>query len=178
MFSLHHMKIILILLTAILSNNCIFSQSDTNIHYVEDTLAPYQKSPYIPKFSLLTPDSTWFSKIQLKDNVATLILYFSPDCGHCKIETQELLGKVNQLKNLQIVMVTSRPIQDMIDFSNYFKIEKFPSIKIGSDPARLITRFYDVKSTPFSALYDKEGRLLTVYKKGIDFPDLINLINF
>lgn len=171
------MKTTFLLLLTFLSTNYIFSQSDTSIQATEDTLAPYQKTSFIPTFSLLTPDNTWFSKIHLKDEVATLILYFSPDCGHCKIETQELLGKMNELKKLQIVMVTSRPFQDMVDFSNYFKISRFPTIKIGSDPAMLITSFYDVKSTPFSALYDKKGRLIKVYKKGIDFTELIKILN-
>ncbi len=171
------MKTTFLLILTFFSTNYIFSQSDTSIKAIEDTLAPYQKTSYIPTFSLLTPDSTWFSKIHLKDEVATLILYFSPDCGHCKIETQDLLGKMSGLKKLQIVMVTSRPFQDMVDFSNYFKISRFPTIKIGRDPAMLISSFYDVKSTPFSALYDKKGRLIKVYKKGIDFPELIKLIN-
>ncbi len=171
------MKTTFLLLLTFLSTNYIFSQSDTSIQATEDTLAPYQKTSFIPTFSLLTPDNTWFSKIHLKDEVATLILYFSPDCGHCKIETQELLGKMNELKKLQIVMVTSRPFQDMVDFSNYFKISRFPTIKIGSDLAMLITSFYDVKSTPFSALYDKKGRLIKVYKKGIDFTELIKILN-
>ncbi len=171
------MKTTFLSLLFILSTNYIFSQSDTSIQATEDTLAPYQKTSLIPTFSLLTPDSTWFSKINLKDDVATLILYFSPDCGHCKIETQELLGKMNELKKLQIVMVSSRPFQDMVDFSNYFKISRFPTINIGRDPAMLITSFYDVKSTPFSALYDKKGILIKVYKKGIDFEELIKIIN-
>lgn len=141
-----------------------------------DTLAPYQKNPTIPAFSIQMPDSSWFTKVNLKANKPTLVLYFSPDCGHCQMETEEVLSKMKDLSNLQIVMITSRPFEDMANFAAYYKINKFPAIKIGTDPNRMITRFYDVKFTPFSALYDKKGKLVRVYEKGIDFPELISLI--
>lgn len=141
-----------------------------------DTLAPYQKTPYIPSFKIQLPDSSWFSNSDLKPKKPTLILYFSPDCGHCQIETEELLSKIKSFNDLQIVMITSRPFEDMANFAEHYKIKRFPAIKIGSDPARLVTRFYDVKFTPFSALYDKKGMLSKVYEKGIDMEQLADLV--
>ena len=142
-----------------------------------DTLAPYQKTSYMPPFTIQTPDSLWFSKLDLKEKKPTLILYFSPDCGHCQMETEDLLSKMTELKKLQIVMITSKPFDEMVNFYNYYKIYRFSGIKIGTDYAKLVTRFYDVQSTPFSALYDKKGRLMKVYKKGIVMDELIKLSN-
>ena len=138
-----------------------------------DTLAPYEKSPIIPAFSIQTPDSSWFSKGNLKEKAPTLILYFSPDCGHCQLETEEILSKMKDLHNLQIVMITSRPFMDMADFAEHYKLNRFPAIRVGTDPARFVTRFYDVKFTPFSALYDRNGHLVKAYKNGIDMDELI-----
>lgn len=141
-----------------------------------DTLAPYQKTPYIPSFKIQMPDGSWFSKNNLQPKKPTLILYFSPDCGHCQLETEELLSKMKEFNNLQIVMVTSRPFADMANFADHYKLKRFPAIKIGTDPARLVTTFYDVKFTPFSALYDKKGMLVKVYEKEIDMKELVNLV--
>ncbi|HEX8460364.1 MAG TPA: TlpA disulfide reductase family protein [Segetibacter sp.] len=152
------------------------AQSDTAIAK-NDSLAPYQKTSYMPSFTIRTPDSSWFSKLKLKAKKPTLILYFSPDCGHCQMETEEVISKMKELAGLQIVMVTSRPFEDMKNFADHYKIERFPSIKIGTDPARLITRFYDVKTTPFSALYDQQGKLVTVYRDQIDFDELIAFLH-
>jgi hypothetical protein len=74
-------------------------------------------------------------------------------------------------------MITSRPFADMTNFANYYKINRFSQIKIGTDPARLVTRFYDVKFTPFSALYNEKGTLVKVYEKEIDMKELISLVN-
>jgi hypothetical protein len=40
----------------------------------------------------------------------------------------------------------------------------------------MVTQFYEVKFTPFSALYDKKGQLVKVYENGIDMPELIDLV--
>jgi thiol-disulfide isomerase/thioredoxin len=169
------MRSIPILLAALLISFAAMAQTDTA--NTGDTLAPYQKTPYIPSFSVQMPDSSWFRKTGLLPKRPTLIFYFSPDCGHCQNETEKLLGKIKEFNNLQIVMITSRPFADMTNFAKYFKINRFPQIKIGTDPARYVTRFYDVKFTPFSALYNEKGTLVKVYEKEIDMEELISLVN-
>ena len=169
------MRLIIILLLSVLISFCSKAQTGAAIRR-EDTLAPYQKTPYIPSFKIQMPDSVWFSKTNLQKSKPTLILYFSPDCGHCQLETEELLSKMKELNNLQIVMITSRPFADMANFADHYKIKRFPAIKIGTDPARFVTTFYDVKFTPFSAFYDKNGKLVKVYESGIDMEELVALV--
>ncbi|MEJ7679769.1 MAG: redoxin domain-containing protein [Segetibacter sp.] len=169
------MRSIYVLLSVILISFSVHAQTNTATA-PQDTLAPYQKTPYIPSFKIQMPDSSWFSKTNLQSKTPTLILYFSPDCGHCQIETEELLSKIKEFNDLQIVMITSRPFEDMANFAEHYKIKRFPAIKIGTDPARYVTRFYDVKFTPFSALYDKKGMLVKVYEKEIDMEELISLV--
>ena len=168
------MRLVLITIF-ILSTFCALSQVDSNLQST-DTLAPFQKSKVIPTFSIQQPDSTWFFNTSLQEKKPVLILYFSPDCGHCQLETNEILGHINQLQKLQIVMVTSRPFVDMVKFAARYKIYKFPTIKIGRDPSYIITKYYDVKFTPFSALYNNKGKLVKFYTKGIDMDELINMV--
>ena len=167
------MRLVILFCFIFLLSNKGYSQQATKA--ANDTLAPYQRNHYIPAFSIQTPDSSWFHKSNIKEKKPALILYFSPDCGHCQLETEAILTKMKDLSNLQIVMITSRPYEDMLNFANHYKINRFHGVKIGSDPARLITRFYDVKFTPFSALYDKKGKLVKVYKDGINMNELVAL---
>lgn len=169
------MRSLFILLSLIIFSTTTNGQSDTSLTPA-DSLAPYQKSPYIPGFKIQMPDSSWLYKQNLDKKKSTLILYFSPDCGHCQMETEGILSKMKELKNLQIIMITSRPFEDMFNFANHYKLSRFPAIKIGSDPARYVTRFYDVKFTPFSALYDNKGKLVKAYPKGINMDELIALL--
>ncbi len=169
------MRPFLILLLTLFSIGASSQEDSTKAQ--KDTLAPYEKSNAIPTFSLQLPDSSWFFNTSLKEKKPTLIFYFSPDCGHCQLETDALITNINKLKNLQIVMVTSRPFDDMNKFATHYKIHKFPTIVIGRDPAYYITRFYQVKFTPFAALYNKKGKLEKIYKKGIDMDEMIKLVN-
>lgn len=169
------MRSINVLLLSVFISFSLAAQTNTATA-TQDTLAPYQKTPYIPSFKIQMPDGAWFSKANLKPKRPTLILYFSPDCGHCQLETEELLSKMKEFNNLQIVMITSRPFEDMTNFAELYKIKRFPAIKIGTDPARFVTTFYDVRTTPFSALYNDKGKLEKVYVKGIDMEELISLV--
>jgi thiol-disulfide isomerase/thioredoxin len=142
----------------------------------KDSLPAYKQLPYIPPFKIQLADSSWYSKANLPTRRPTLILYFSPDCGHCQMEAEELITRMKNLKNLHVVMITSRPFDDMRNFSEHYKLNRFPSIKIGTDPQRLVTNFYGVKFTPFSALYDRKGKLIKVYEQGINWDELISSI--
>jgi thiol-disulfide isomerase/thioredoxin len=168
------MRTILVLLITVTSFT-VSAQTNAGTS-ITDTVAAYKKKPAIPSFRIQTPDSSWFGKADLQAKKPTLILYFSPDCGHCQVETEEILSKMKDLGNLQIVMVTSRPFEDMVNFAERYKISRFPAIRIGIDPSRMVTQFYDVKFTPFSALYDKTGKLVKVYENGINMPELISSV--
>lgn len=158
-------QLILLASITILSLNS-FAQTDTIPEYLND------KS--IPGFTLQRADSSWLTKNDLAKK-PTLILYFSPDCGHCQLETEELISNLKSLGDLQIVMITSRSLGEMKEFSDRYMLQKFHSINIGSDTNRFVTRFYKVKFTPFSALYNKKGKLVKVYEDGIDFKELAKL---
>src|ERR1700689_3891820 len=63
--------------------------------------APYMKSPIIPPFHLLKADSaTYVTKDDLKKNRLTLIMYFSPDCEHCKHQTEFILADFQKFKDI------------------------------------------------------------------------------
>ncbi len=138
-------------------------------------LAPYLQVKIIPPFKIYDYDSTAFSKSDLKKG-PILMVYFSPDCGHCQMETDSLISKINVLKKLQIVMITGRHHEDMKAFIDKYKLLNFKNIKVGNDRTGFIQTFYKIEFTPFSAVYDKKGNLLEVFEKGIDYAKLKTLI--
>ncbi len=140
----------------------------------KDTLPLYKQFPIVPPFKIQLMDSTtWFSKSDLSPKKYTLVIYFSPDCGHCQMETEEMISNMKSLSNVQIVMTTTRPFEDVKNFYNYYKLNRFSNVKYGVDPTRFVANFYKVEFTPFSALYDKKGNLITVYEKGINWQTFV-----
>lgn len=141
----------------------------------EQNKAPYLQVKIVPPFKIYNYDSTLFSKTDLKKG-PVLILYFSPDCGHCQMETDSLISKIESLKKLQIVMITGRYHDDMKAFIDKYKLLEFKNIKVGNDRTGFVQSFYQIEFTPFSALYDKKGKLLEVFEKGIDYTKLKKII--
>jgi len=161
------MKQFLLICILMVINSKSFSQTDS--------LAPYQQFPFIPPFKIQLSDSSWFSKYALSDKKPTWVIYFSPDCGHCQQITEEIISNIRSLKQIQIVMIASRPFEDVKNFNDHFMIKRFSNIKVGVDPTRMISNFYKVQHTPFSALYDKKGDLIKAFKDAPTVYEIVKL---
>ena len=150
--------------------NCVFAQNGI------DTTPPYKRFPTVPPFKILETDSvSLFTKTDLKKNKPVLIILFSPDCDHCKHETEEIIKHMDDLKKVQIIMATMMPFAAMKDFYIKYKLEEFKNIKVGQDFQYILPSFYRVHNLPYLAMYDKKGELLTTFEGTMKIEDLINV---
>lgn len=118
----------------------------------------YLRFPTVPKFTVYkAPDSTVFTRENLKKNKPVIVFVFSPECGHCQHETELMIKNMNKLKNYQILMVTYLPYNEMIEFYNNYKLNRFPNITVGRDAAFFFPVFYKVRNFPSFYIYDKKG---------------------
>jgi thiol-disulfide isomerase/thioredoxin len=126
---------------------------------------PYQRFPTIPPFNLREVDSaTMLTKEDLKKHRPTLVMFFSPDCDHCKHQTENLLADMDKFKDIEIVMATYQPFEEMKDFNTHYHLADHPNIKIGRDEKFFLVPFYQVHNLPYLALYDKKGNLIKTFE--------------
>jgi len=135
-------------------------------HAQNDSLnAPFRRFPGIPPFDLLETDSaTHLTKDKIEKKHNTLIMFFSPDCPHCQHQTEDMLSAMDSLKDVQIVMATYQPFEEMVAFYKKYELAKYPNIKIGRDAKFFLPPYYRMKSLPYLALYDKKGTLITTFE--------------
>jgi thioredoxin-related protein len=127
--------------------------------------APYQKFPTLPPFHLLKVDSaTYVTKDDIRKHHRTLIMFFSPDCDHCKHQTDSILADFDKWKDIEIVMATYQPFGEMKDFYAHYHIADHPNIKMGRDEKFFLAPFYRIRNLPYLALYDKKGNLITTFE--------------
>jgi thiol-disulfide isomerase/thioredoxin len=125
-------------------------------------LAPYLRFPTIPPLRLLLTDSTTlFTKDDLKNKKPLLIILFSPDCEHCKHETEELIKNKEQLKKIQIVMATTQSFEKMKQFYDNYELGNIKNLVVGQDIYFILPSFYHIKNFPYNAMYDKKENLIT-----------------
>lgn len=167
------MKKILILLSLIITAGCSNAQNaghNADEHKAEEQQTRSKKDMmHIPHFHILTTDSVMITSANLKKNTPVMIIYFSPDCGHCQRMMYELKPKLNELKRIQVVMVTwskDYDIRAIREFKRDYGLKDYPNFIIGTESYTMfVQKYFDVKSTPFIAVYDRKGNLSTTIPK-------------
>ena len=139
--------------------------------------APLDKSKIdkIPPFHILNTDSVYITPANLKKNKPVMIIYFSPDCGHCQRLMYEMKPKIKSMGDVQIVLITFVQQFKLIkDFYNTFGLAEFPNITVGTEGyTYTVQKYYQVRTTPFIAIYDRKGHLSAYFDKVPKIPELI-----
>lgn len=139
------------------------------------TIAFYQS---IPAFQITTvPDSNIYSSALLQKNKPVVIILFNPDCEHCQRETKELLAWRNEIKELQIVMVSAAPYHKVKTFYEDYNIAVLPNIKMGCDIEYKLVLTFKATSYPAVYVYDAKGILSKAFVGGASVPAIIQAAN-
>jgi hypothetical protein len=73
-------------------------------------------------------------------------MLFSPDCDHCKHETEELIKNIDKFKKIQIVMATPMPFDKMKEFYAHYDLQRFKNITMGRDISFILPPFFNVRT--------------------------------
>ncbi|HEY5370206.1 MAG TPA: hypothetical protein VIJ75_14580 [Hanamia sp.] len=161
-------KLLLILSLSLIS---YFGYSQTSP--MNNGTPAYLSNPTIPDFTVYrAPDSTLFTNRDMKKKKPTLIIIFSPDCGHCQHETTLLLQNISHFKNAQILMTTWLPYSEMLTFYKNYKIADYPQITMGWDNKYFFLPYYHVGSYPGMVVYDKKGKYVTSFSGDVKMKDV------
>lgn len=162
------MKKVFLIIFAVASQYSLFAQQPQANQQVADpskVQAPYLQNPTLPPFHLLKVDSTsYLTKDDIRKHRRTIIMFFSPDCDHCKHQTDSILANFDQFKDIEIVMATYQPFPEMKDFYTHYRLSERSNIKIGRDEKFFLAPFYRIRNLPYLALYDKKGNLVTTFE--------------
>jgi thioredoxin-related protein len=134
----------------------------------------YTPPPSIPPYEILTTDSVNETPANLKKNKPVMIIYFSPDCSHCQHLMYEMKPQMSAFKNIQVVMITfAEPLKASQVFYRDFDLKKYPNFTVGTEGYSMkVQKYYQLKTTPYIALYDKNGKLVKAYEKAPKIEEL------
>lgn len=150
------------------------AQADT----IPKKLPAFLQLPEVPSFKLLLMDSATFTyKYQLKKNKPVVVIWFNPDCDHCQHETKRITDSMKLLKKVQFVFASYSKFEEMKKFYEDYGLNKFKNIIYGRDVQYQLPRFYEVKFTPFVAVYGSDWKLIRVFEGGTTVANLAGLLN-
>lgn len=162
---LHTMKKLLLLLSFIVAVGCTQAQNNAKIQN-------------IPKYKILTPDSTYRTQANLKKAMPVMIIYFMPDCGHCQQLIYDMKERMKQdFSKVQIVLITDAMYKMVKGFHRDFGLSAYPNVTVGTEQGSYdILNYYGVKMTPYVAIYNRNGKLLKTFDKEPKVKDLAAVV--
>ncbi|MDN5285646.1 MAG: hypothetical protein JWR38_1920 [Mucilaginibacter sp.] len=132
----------------------------------------------IPPYHILTTDSVYVTPANLKKNKPVMVIYFAPDCGHCQHLMHDLKPELKNLKDVQIVLITFvTQLKAIQVFQRDFDLAKYHNITIGTEGyTYLVQKYYQIKNTPYIAIYNRNGKLEKAYDKVPTIPVLMSTV--
>ena len=131
-----------------------------------DTTPPFKKTPGWPPIMLTLLDKTQFTSKDLH-NQPTIVMYFSPECPHCKAQMDDMIRDYKELDKYQIILATYQPEEEIKSFSTYYQLQRYDNITVGRDDKFLLPPFYRIRNLPYLALYDRKGNLVTTFEGNV-----------
>lgn len=134
-----------------------------------------QTEDHLPPFKMLMSDGKFFSSKDVQKDKPVVLIYFAPDCEHCQILMNEFFKNIDAFKTTQVILVTFKPLQELSAFERLYETYKYENIKAGTEGNTFFLRkFLKIDNTPFTALYNKDGKLIYFYRKETSIIDLID----
>lgn len=143
----------------------------------QDSIPSHLKGVPFPDFKLLLADSSVFYNSALSPKKNIILIGFSPECEHCRLQTEGLLSHIKEFKETQIVMSTTLPFEKMKAFYNEMNIAKHKNIIMGRDVLFFFPKYFQNGYLPGIAVYNKKRTLLNFYDGGVKTEELIKLLN-
>ncbi len=178
---LMHRFCLVALIGLVLAGNC-YGQERSELkrrkhEQANDTL-PYQKYPTLPAFNIMLLDSaTIFNTYNIPEDRPVVILFFDPDCKHCKAEIKVLLAGMDSLKDTRFYIITSvHDFQRICDFYAEYHLGDYKNIEVvGRDYEYFFITYYGVKFVPDLVLYDERKNLVKFFDGHVSIGDLYKL---
>ena len=153
-------------------------KNEVNSKQTPATDTPYLKYPTLPAFNIMLPDSTTiFNTYNIPEGKPIIILFFDPDCKHCKAEIKLLLAGMDSLKDIRFYIITSvHDFKRIRDFYDEYHLGDYKNIEVvGRDYEYFFITYYGVKFVPDLVLYNGHKDLVKFFDGHVSVKDLYKL---
>ncbi len=89
-----------------------------------------------------------------------ILVYFNPECEYCQTEMEELSNINDKHKNIQWIMFTDKPLDEIRKFAGQYKLDKAENIKWCNDPKSEVYLKFTMTGIPYFLAYDSDNKLV------------------
>jgi thioredoxin-related protein len=121
---------------------------------------PYKKQPFLPVFTIQQMDKTMLTTKELPAFDQYTIIYFIPTCSHCQALAKDIVSQKESLKHMLFFWITPNTLAELKQFDQTYQLSSLPNMRLGREPGFTIMSFFEVRQTPFAAVYDSKRKLV------------------
>jgi len=118
----------------------------------------------IPKFAYQNTKGGIFTGENIKENTATLFVYYNSECDFCNEEAKSIQHNIEKFKDFQLVFISFELQEKIVQFAQKFNLYNYDNVHFLCDSKATFATTFDVKSLPCLVLYDKEQQLIEKIK--------------
>jgi hypothetical protein len=128
----------------------------------------------VPPFDIQMVNGQHYKSSDLRKDQPLMLIYFDPTCEHCHTFINELLNKISLFKEVQIVMITYVPLDELKSYMSGSELSRQPGIKVGTEGTTFVVRyFYNIMQFPYVALHNTDGTLISTYERKVPDPEVL-----
>jgi peroxiredoxin len=128
----------------------------------------------MPAFEFFKLNGQKFTSSVIDNDLATVIIYFSPDCDHCQYEAKELVANKNRFKNTNILMISPATADQISAFYKNYHLDELPHADVLNDKEYKFSTYFGSIIFPTVLIYDKKGDLKKKYKGEVKIEAILN----
>lgn len=130
----------------------------------------------LPAFKFYRPDSSVYTLQSVPAERPVCVVYFDPDCDFCEGQITAMMRNKAQLKNFELLFVSASAVEKIREFADKWKIAEARNMQVLWDKDLQFPLLFDNVPTPSTFIYDKEHRLLKVYKGIVQLSAIVKWI--
>ncbi len=131
----------------------------------------------IPKFEYQDIKGGNFTNENLKENTATLFIYYNSECDFCNEEAQMIKQNIDKFASFQLCFISFEKPEQIKTFANKYQLNTYDNIHFLCDSKVTFASTFDVKSMPCLVLYNKDQKLIEKIKGQVKAATIINKFN-
>ncbi len=127
----------------------------------------------LPDFSFQKLNGEIYSKANLKSGLATIFMFYDPDCDHCQMQAQWMSSSGPSFKNIQLIWVSTADNDMITDFYKKYFSSFTGNVQFLKDGKFKFDSYFGYSVSPTILVYGSDGNLIKHYTKETPVNELI-----
>lgn len=133
----------------------------------------------LPAMKLFALDGRTFNLADLPIGTPKVIMFYSPACGYCEQEAEDLRAHRDSLleTGAEVVFVSEHPVEDMAAFAEQEELDHLSFLQHVHVPPGTFEQTFGSAAVPSTFIYDRDHNLIKYYQGRVKVTAILAHLN-